>query len=84
MEGMDSDRGEDGKGGGLEKLASKLTSFLTDARSIKTGQYLTSVAHLCHLDTELAHQVWVDLFPRVWGALSDRQREVYVFLVPIV
>lgn len=76
MEGNDSSGGEDGRGGALKKLASKLNSFLTDARTIKTGQYLISLAHLCHLDTELAHHVWIDLFPRVWTALSDAQREV--------
>ncbi len=76
MEGNDSSGGEDGRGGALKKLSSKLNSFLTDARTIKTGQYLISLAHLCHLDTELAHHVWIDLFPRVWTALSDAQREV--------
>ncbi len=77
MEGDDSSGGEDGRGT-LEKLASKLNTFLTDARTIKTGQYLVSMAHLCHHDTQLAHQVWVDLFPRIWTALSESQREVSV------
>ncbi len=76
MEGNGSSGGEDGRGGTLEKLASKLNTFLTDARTIKTGQYLVSMAHLCHHDTQLAHRVWIDLFPRIWATLSEPQREV--------
>ena len=76
MEGMDSDRGEGGGSGALEKLTTKLNGFLNDARNIKTGQYLLSVSQLCHLDTDLAHHIWLDLFPKIWAAISERHRQV--------
>ena len=76
MEGMDSDMGDGGGSGALEKLTTKLSTFLSDARSICSGRYLLSLIQLCHMDTQLASSTWVDLFPRLWGVLSDRHRQV--------
>ena len=76
MEGMDSDMGDGGGSGALEKLTTKLSTFLSDARSICSGRYLLSLIQLCHMDTQLASSTWVDLFPRLWSVLSDRHRQV--------
>ena len=76
MEGMDSDMGDGGGSGAIEKLTTKLNTFLSDARSIFSGRYLLSLIQLCHMDTQLAYTTWVDLFPRLWGVLSDRHRQV--------
>lgn len=76
MEGMDSDMGDGGGSGALEKLTTKLNTFLSDARSIFSGRYLLSLIQLCHMDTQLAYSTWVDLFPRLWSVLSDRHRQV--------
>ena len=74
--GMDTDRGDGGGMGALSKLSSKLSQFLSELKSVKSGQYLLSLAQLCYVDTKLAYEVWVRLFPRLWGCLSDQQRQV--------
>ena len=73
---MDSDRGDGSGSGALEKLATKLGAFLSDLRVVQSQQYLLSLAHLCHADTQLAYDTWVNLFPQLWGVLSERQRQV--------
>ena len=78
---MDSDRGDGSGSGALEKLANKLNQFLTEAKRIRSRHYLLSLAQLCYLDTQLAHQTWIQLFPRIWAALSDRQRQVGVVIL---
>ena len=83
MEGMDSDRADGGGSGALEKLTTKLSGFLSDARNIKTSQFVLSATALCHMDTDLAYWMWVELFPKLWGALSERQRTVSGCLIPI-
>lgn len=77
---MDSDVADGGGSGALEKLASKLTGFISDARSIKTSQFVLSTAALCYLDTELSHYTWVEMFPRLWSILSERQQNVCVYV----
>ena len=76
MEGMDSDHGDGGGSGALEKLTTKLNTFLSDARGVNTGRYLLSLVQLCHMDTQLAYTTWVELFPQLWSRLSDRHRQV--------
>ena len=73
---MDSDRGDGGGSGALEKLTTKLSGFISDARNIKTSQFVLSVASLCYMDTELAYWVWVEMFPKIWGILAEAQRTV--------
>ena len=74
--GMDGDRGNGGGVGALDKLSSKLSQFLSDLRTVKSGQYLLSLIHLCYVDTDLAYRTWVGLFPHLWNCLNDQQREV--------
>lgn len=81
MEGMDSDRGDGSGAGALEKLANKLSQFILEAKGVRTKQYLLALTQLCHADTALAHSTWVELFPRLWAVLSDRQRHVSCVLI---
>ena len=37
---------------------------------------MTALSQLCHDNTQLAHIVWVDMLPKMWSALSERQRHV--------
>ena len=62
--GMDTDRGDAGGMGALSKLSSKLSQFLSELKSVKSGQYLMSLAQLCYTDTALA-EMWVKLFPQL-------------------
>ena len=75
---MDTERGDGGGMGALNKLSSKLSQFLSELKSVKSGQYLLSLAQLCYADTKLAYEMWSKLFPRLWAALSDQQRQVHV------
>ncbi len=78
MEVADSDRGNGGGSGALEKLTTKLSGFISDAHNIKTSQFVLSVASLCYMDTDLAYWVWVEMFPKMWAVLSESQRTVSV------
>lgn len=40
---------------------------------------LSTFIQLCHISTTLAEKTWVQLFPRLWKILSDRQQHVSVF-----
>ena len=74
--GMDVDRGDSGGLGALSRLSSKLSQFLSELKSVRSRQFLLSLAQLCYSDTSLAYETWVTLFPRLWACLSDHQRQV--------
>ena len=76
MEGMDSDRPDGGGSGALEKLSTKLSSFISEARGIKCDQLLLAIVQLCYHDTQLCYDMWVEMFPKLWATLTDRQRSV--------
>ena len=42
----------------------------------QTVSYLHALSQLCHCDTHLAHDTWLQLFPRVWKVLSERMQHV--------
>lgn len=42
----------------------------------QTGALLSAFVQLCHISTTLAEKTWVQLFPRLWKILSDRQQHV--------
>ena len=74
--GMEEDRPDGGGSGALEKLASKLSGFISEVRGIKADQLMSSIAQLCYFDTQLSYDMWVEFFPKLWVTLSDRQRTV--------
>ena len=73
---MDSDRADGEGSGALEKLAKKLSEFMSEVRGAHSHHFLLSLAQLCYHDTQLAYSTWVELFPKVWTLLTDRQRQV--------
>lgn len=58
----------------LLQLIARQSKFLDTVREIKTFHFLLATAQLCHMDTTLAERLWLDLFPRIWSMLSERQR----------
>uniref|UniRef100_T1JAK1 Transformation/transcription domain-associated protein n=1 Tax=Strigamia maritima TaxID=126957 RepID=T1JAK1_STRMM len=60
----------------LHSLITRQMKFLENMRDVKTATFLTATAQLCHTDTKLTHWVWVNLFPRLWGILSERQQQI--------
>lgn len=62
----------------LNQLVATQAKFLEEAKDVMTSQLLNSMAQLCHMDTQLAEVVWLDLFPRLWSILNNRQQEVWM------
>lgn len=60
----------------LQQLVQRQARFLESLREVRTGGFLAATAQLCHLDTALAQHLWVELLPRLWKVLSDKQQSV--------
>lgn len=61
-------------GNQLHMLTNRHDKFLDSLREVKTGALLNALVQLCHIATPLAERTWVQLFPRLWKILSDRQQ----------
>ncbi|XP_060795703.1 transformation/transcription domain-associated protein isoform X1 [Neoarius graeffei] len=61
-------------GNQLHMLTNRHDKFLDSLREVKTGVLLNALVQLCHISTPLAERTWVQLFPRLWKILSDRQQ----------
>ncbi|CAL1526416.1 unnamed protein product [Lymnaea stagnalis] len=59
----------------LKTLLSREAKFLDSCREVKTREYLVALCQLAHNSTDLAHTTWLDLFPRIWKILTDKQQE---------
>lgn len=44
-------------------------------RKVRTEQLLVATAQLCHMDTGLAENVWLNIFPRLWAILDESQQQ---------
>nr|XP_018903777.1 PREDICTED: transformation/transcription domain-associated protein isoform X3 [Bemisia tabaci] len=60
----------------LQKLIGFQAKFLETVRETKTVNILGAIAQLGHMDTTLAESIWLDMFPRLWGILSERQQSI--------
>ncbi|XP_076856386.1 transformation/transcription domain-associated protein isoform X1 [Brachyhypopomus gauderio] len=61
-------------GNQLHMLTNRHDKFLDSLREVKTGALINALVQLCHISTPLAEKTWVQLFPRLWKILSDRQQ----------
>ncbi|XP_044193060.1 transformation/transcription domain-associated protein [Thunnus albacares] len=68
------DQAERDAGNQLHMLTNRHDKFLDSLREVKTGALLNALVQLCHISTPLAERTWVQLFPRLWKILSDRQQ----------
>ncbi|XP_054624115.1 transformation/transcription domain-associated protein isoform X1 [Dunckerocampus dactyliophorus] len=68
------DQSERDAGNQLHMLTNRHDKFLDSLREVKTGALLNALVQLCHIATPLAERTWVQLFPRLWKILSDRQQ----------
>ncbi|XP_049614451.1 transformation/transcription domain-associated protein isoform X2 [Syngnathus scovelli] len=68
------DQTERDAGNQLHMLTNRHDKFLDSLREVKTGALLNALVQLCHIATPLAERSWVQLFPRLWKILSDRQQ----------
>lgn len=55
----------------LTDMINKQSAFIERSKKIKTEQLLLAVVQLCHMDTNLAERVWLDMFPRLWSILDE-------------
>lgn len=62
----------------ITKLITKHYEFIEVSKHVSTDQFLIAAAQLCHMDTSLAEQVWLQLFPKLWEILDEQQRNVSV------
>ncbi|KAL9966032.1 hypothetical protein ACROYT_G024040 [Oculina patagonica] len=60
----------------VQLLAEKHGKFIDKLREFKTASFLGPMAQLCHRYSNLAHTVWVDLFPQLWNLLTEKQQQV--------
>ncbi|XP_039632326.1 transformation/transcription domain-associated protein [Polypterus senegalus] len=68
------EQAEKDTGNQLHMLTNKHDKFLDSLREVKTGTLLNAFVQLCHISTPLAEKTWIQLFPRLWKILSDRQQ----------
>uniref|UniRef100_A0A8C5E214 Transformation/transcription domain-associated protein n=1 Tax=Gouania willdenowi TaxID=441366 RepID=A0A8C5E214_GOUWI len=68
------DQAERDTGNQLHMLTNRHDKFLDSLREVKTGALLNALVQLCHISTPLSERSWVQLFPRLWKILSDRQQ----------
>ena len=70
---------------GLATLVNRQMKFLDGAREVTTANFLEAVTQLAHMDTPLAESLWLELFPRIWKVLGERQQQALsVELVPFL
>ncbi|XP_065923524.1 transformation/transcription domain-associated protein isoform X7 [Magallana gigas] len=58
----------------INTLLQRQAKFLEGCREVKTVSYLAALSQLCHCTTDLTHSIWVDIFPRIWKILSEKQQ----------
>ncbi|ESP00831.1 hypothetical protein LOTGIDRAFT_140419, partial [Lottia gigantea] len=59
----------------LQTQLQRQAKFLENCREVKTLQYLNALSQLCHQNTQLSHITWLELFPRIWKILTEKQQQ---------
>lgn len=62
----------------ITSLVDSQLEFVKKCSNITTNRFLLAAAQLCHMDTELAEQVWLQMFPRLLDILDEQQRNTLV------
>ena len=69
----------------IEKLCDSEHSLYEFSKKIKNGDLIVSLCQLCHLNNELAHQTWTQIFIQMFNALNQKQQyNLYSELTPFV
>ncbi|KAI9846327.1 MAG: hypothetical protein M1837_004180 [Sclerophora amabilis] len=58
----------------LEDFIGKHKRFCGELGDIKTKDLLEPLSQLQHLDADVAHEIWINLFPLCWSSLSRDDR----------
>nr|CAD7586473.1 unnamed protein product [Timema genevievae] len=60
-------------------------NFMEKLEGLHTSNFLLATTQLCHMDTALAESVWLDLFPKMWSIMSEKQQSFLLSeIVPFV
>lgn len=62
----------------VTKLITKHFEFIETCKNVPTSRFLLAVTQLCHMDSNLAEQVWLQNFPKFWSILDEQQRAVCI------
>ncbi|XP_023232044.1 transformation/transcription domain-associated protein-like [Centruroides sculpturatus] len=60
----------------LQQQIIRQAKFIEGLKEVKTISFLTATSQLCHFDTSLAQHLWIQVFPKLWKILSDKQQNV--------
>lgn len=71
----------------LSQLIKKETAFLNSLKETQTLSFLVALSQLCHMDlpdeaggygehSSLPYQIWVQLFPKLWNVLNEKQQQL--------
>lgn len=58
-----------------ESLVAKEREFMLDIGSLRARDILVPLSQLQHIDSHLAHDIWIAYFPMCWSTLSRDDRE---------
>lgn len=48
--------------------------FLSNLKQIPSSSFVAALTQLCHFDNALAQHIWIQLFPRIFATLTERQQ----------
>lgn len=60
-----------------QNLLEFVCNWHNDLRQTNSQGLITGITKLCHIDTQLAHYVWVQLLPRLISLLNSEQRQLF-------
>lgn len=69
----------------ISQMIAKQLEFIESSSRITTDQFILASAQLCHMDDNLAHNIWLNIFPRIWKSFDEKQlANVSEEIVPFV
>jgi transformation/transcription domain-associated protein len=69
----------------IQKLCDSEQNLCDFSRKIRNGDLIVPLCQLCHLNNELAHQIWVQIFIQMFNILNQKQQHnLYGELTPFV
>lgn len=69
----------------IQNLVENQFSLYDFSKSIKMSDLIVSLCQLCYLSSELAHQIWIQLFIQMFNLLNPKQQQnLYGELTPFM
>jgi transformation/transcription domain-associated protein len=69
----------------LQLLVNNQLQLFTFCSNIKSSELVVPLCQLCHLNSDLAHQIWIQLFIQMFNLLNPKQQQnLYGELTPFV